>query len=849
MMTIDGSKPSFRCSIRGEGPQQIRAQTEVIGSILLATIVILSAVTFGAFFLDTVQDESNNTGATVQLTGSITTERVALSHNGGDSIDTDDLRVTVTVNGTDTGVGWASEWPGDGTFDPGETWRYTFSPELHPDATVTVRLVNTASNRVLFEDTRNPENAAAAANVVTAVAAGGGGGVAGGGGGDGDDGDGGGGGGAAPSVTSASLSRAPIDAGEASSTQTITVDFDEQMDQSVAPSVSLSGLTDGGGDYTVNREGWADGDTYEQTITFQGNNDDIVSDIEVSGARDTDGNTQDPDPATPSSFTYDTIRPGDANDVYVRNAPINSNNQDTIDVVVTNPGTVDGDETARVTLRGPNGKIATGSRAIQGGAGAQTVVPVDASTLDDGTGVTPTAYLEDDVGNTGGGVTNGTYEKDTDTPQVTQVLVEDAPIDDEDVRESGGQKITILFDDEMDQSIDPTVTITGLARSYTASPDPTGGFQNATGWTGIVDLRDDDEEATGTVEITGAEDTAGNRMSRDTSTTFEVDTLTGPSIAGTQLADDSANSNAEYELFYDIEDTASFDRVEVIFDNRNNDWGDQTVSNTAERGSVTFSQGGQEGSTFDVTVNAIDVNGDVVDTVTITDVADGNSQSQGDLTEGDSPEFTGTVVDDIGGDEANYEVSYNVTNRSSFGSVRVTYENLDSGGADATYTSSDPRNNIDDYAESSYGGTSGDEYRITIELLDDDGVVVDERVVTDVADGDDPSGNADLSRTTSPTLTSTSVKDKTKNNNGDYQAQYKVSDPDGEFQRVEVVFRNTDNAWATETKSITKTNGNVKYSTGGVEGDTYEIAFRVVDSDGIVVDETVITDVADGKDP
>ncbi|MEA5386222.1 hypothetical protein VB779_03285 [Haloarculaceae archaeon H-GB11] len=244
-----------------------------------------------------------------------------------------------------------------------------------------------------------------------------------------------------------------------------------------------------------------------------------------------------------------------------------------------------------------------------------------------------------------------------------------------------------------------------------------------------------------------------------------------------------------------------------------------------------------------------DTNGAVTDSVTITDTADGTSQSQGDVTDGDSPSFAGTVVDDLGGDEANYEASYNVTDRTNFGSVKVSYENLDSGGADATYTSTDPRTNVDDYAEASFGGTAGDEYRITIQLLDTAGVVVDERVETDVADGTDPSGNADLSRPTSPTLTSTSVKDKTKFGTADYQVQFTVSDPNSEFTSLEVIFRNTDAAWATETKTSTATNGNVKYSAGGVGGDTYEIVVRVLDTDGIVVDEQVITDVADGTDP
>jgi hypothetical protein len=289
--------------------------------------------------------------------------------------------------------------------------------------------------------------------------------------------------------------------------------------------------------------------------------------------------------------------------------------------------------------------------------------------------------------------------------------------------------------------------------------------------------------------------------------------------------------------------------VEVTFDNRDNDWGDTTKSATAARGTVTFSQGGQQGATYDITIRVFDTDGAVADTVSITDTSDGASQTDGDVTDGDSPSFAGTVVDDLGGNEANYEVSYNVSDRSNFGTVRVEYTNLDSGGADATYTSTDPRHNIDDYADADFGGTAGDEYRIRVELLDAEGVVVEERVLTDVADGSDPSGNADLARSTSPSLSDASIGDRTKNNNGDYRVQYRVADPSGDFSQLEAAFVNADNAWATRTVSRSIANGVLQYREGGVGGDEYRIAIRVRDSDGIVVDEVVVTDVADGNDP
>ncbi|WP_324665646.1 type IV pilin [Haloarcula sediminis] len=322
-----------------------------------------------------------------------------------------------------------------------------------------------------------------------------------------------------------------------------------------------------------------------------------------------------------------------------------------------------------------------------------------------------------------------------------------------------------------------------------------------------------------------------------------------PTLAGYQLQDNTENSNVEYELFYDIDNTEAFDRVEVRFDNRGTDYGDRTVVSGAERGSVSFSQGGREGSTYDITVEVYDTDGTVTDSTVITDTADGRSQSSGDLTEGTSPSFVGTVVDDLGGSEANYETSYNVTDRADFGYVEVQYENLDRGWADSTYTSMEQRTNVDTYADDSNGGTRGDEYRVSLRLYDTDGVIVDERIVTDVADGTDPSGNDDLTRVSSPTLESYSIQDRTENNNGDYQVQYRVSNPNADFTAVDVVFDNQDNPYSSARRSSSDENGAVQFRQGGVEGDTYDITIRVRDADGVVVDERVITDTADGTDP
>ncbi|MFC4447975.1 hypothetical protein [Halorussus aquaticus] len=217
--------------------------------------------------------------------------------------------------------------------------------------------------------------------------------------------------------------------------------------------------------------------------------------------------------------------------------------------------------------------------------------------------------------------------------------------------------------------------------------------------------------------------------------------------------------------------------------------------------------------------------------------------------DGGEPSLSSSVVDQgQTGSEARYEVSYEIRNTENFDHVEVTFDNLDSSGADQTYTSEDPRTNIDDYGwADSYGGTGGDTYNITIEVYDTAGNVVDSRRVTDDADGTDPSGNTDLSEFDSPTLESTSLSDTTQFDNANYELTYEVSDPAGKFTETEVLFRNEDAAWATGQKTGTARSQTVSYSAGGTGGDRYTIIVQVQDDDGIVVDRKVITDVADGS--
>jgi len=229
--------------------------------------------------------------------------------------------------------------------------------------------------------------------------------------------------------------------------------------------------------------------------------------------------------------------------------------------------------------------------------------------------------------------------------------------------------------------------------------------------------------------------------------------------------------------------------------------------------------------------------GDVIE-IEVTNMSSGTTNS-----------FESSIVDQsyFGSNGARYEVSYDVTDVANFDSVEVTVDNLDSGGADDSFSSTDPRNNFEYGWSPTRGGTNGDNYEITIDVLDASGNVIDSRTETDLADGTDPAGNDDLSETDSPTYESVALVDSSDSSGADYLVRYDVSDPAGKFSETEVLFVHDSGSTATAQASATDLTGWAAYSAGGTNGDQFEIIVQLLDDDGIVVDQQVISDTADGS--
>ena len=136
-----------------------RAQVESLGSLLLVAVVVISAGTFGVYYVASTTGGSAGGAAggaggadSIDPVVDATQDELRLSHNGGASVPISGLRVIVE-NGSgeytyafDEGMVRGDD--GDATFDAGETWRLAWNQS--PDTEVAISLVDADADRLLF---------------------------------------------------------------------------------------------------------------------------------------------------------------------------------------------------------------------------------------------------------------------------------------------------------------------------------------------------------------------------------------------------------------------------------------------------------------------------------------------------------------------------------------------------------------------------------------------------------------------------------------------------------------------------------------------------------------------------
>ncbi|MFB6281415.1 MAG: type IV pilin N-terminal domain-containing protein [Haloferacaceae archaeon] len=133
-----------------------RAQSEVVGNVLLVGTAVLAVSVFGLAVVGGIGGDER-TYADVDADTTVGTNRTAITHNGGDSIAAADLRVLVGVNGstpTDrTRNDSASTGTGDGRFGPGDRWGYDLSRTVREGTVLRVVVADNATETVVADET------------------------------------------------------------------------------------------------------------------------------------------------------------------------------------------------------------------------------------------------------------------------------------------------------------------------------------------------------------------------------------------------------------------------------------------------------------------------------------------------------------------------------------------------------------------------------------------------------------------------------------------------------------------------------------------------------------------------
>ena len=135
-----------------------RAQSESLSSLLLVAVVVISAGTFGAYYVSSTTDGAASNGDSpddFDFAVEVTPDELRITHNGGPSAETAALRITVeNASGEDTYAfadGAIRGGDGNDRFDPGETWALSWSQS--PGADITVMLTDEDAGTLLFRET------------------------------------------------------------------------------------------------------------------------------------------------------------------------------------------------------------------------------------------------------------------------------------------------------------------------------------------------------------------------------------------------------------------------------------------------------------------------------------------------------------------------------------------------------------------------------------------------------------------------------------------------------------------------------------------------------------------------
>jgi hypothetical protein len=253
---------------------------------------------------------------------------------------------------------------------------------------------------------------------------------------------------------------------------------------------------------------------------------------------------------------------------------------------------------------------------------------------------------------------------------------------------------------------------------------------------------------------------------------------------------------------------------------------------------------------YNLTLNTTD-DALTVDTVGIQSppAGDGESvQTETDENQQNPPvtESVSVRVDDLTDRRSNnpeFYVSYEA--QGTFDEIRISAESTQSTASDDLVLT-DARGG----GRLTPGFGADEEFEISVRAIDGGSVVAERTVITN-ADTQNPSTNDDLSRSGSAVLTSSDIRDQTNTNSNDprYRVSYTVSGT-GSFSEVQLYALNRQGNGASASAIQTqRSRNNVDLRPGDGANKEYKVAILVLDMDGVVVDDRIVDDTADGTDP
>jgi len=255
-----------------------------------------------------------------------------------------------------------------------------------------------------------------------------------------------------------------------------------------------------------------------------------------------------------------------------------------------------------------------------------------------------------------------------------------------DPAKAGDITITIVFSENMDTTVSPTVQITGITGSpITVTPTSYAGDT----WVGKFTLQDNNEETTATISVVGAQDLAGNVMTDATSAgTFKVDTKEpmGYSVSIDQSYINDENKNKMSFKFTEAEVGATYNYLISSSE------GDTTVS-----GQGTINDANQQ-------ISGIDVSGLNDGTLTLTVYLTDSVGNQG-------ADATATVVKDtVAPADYSVKIDQDYINNSNQNALSFTFSSAETG---ATYTYSIDDENSGTSAVTGSGTITSSDQQIT----------------------------------------------------------------------------------------------------------------------------------------